>query len=738
MRKPRTRKITALLLTAALCAGLCTGLTANAGEADAETKSQVEQTETVPKEEISSENLTKEAGTNETEEPGTSEETGQEAVGASEKLEAESLSELSGESEVQEAENQQEGREDGQSGEAELSKETERKLSARASTAGLSDPKIEANSGMTAKQKVTWDCVWFGSYPQSEVESSDAIYHTLQNVKEWDGNNDIIVDGNRYRRIQEKDATCSVPVTDGYYNWSDSTTWHYFKYEPIKWRVLKINGSQALLLSDLALDDQKYHTVSESVTWETSTIRSWLNGYGAAFNQQRTDYSGKNFIGSAFNSGEQSAIVSTDVVNANSISFGTTGGNDTTDKVFFLSESEVYGSSAVSHGFVSDRSIYDEARRCKSSTYAKAMGAYSDTSNTYKGNCNWLLRSPGGSSSLVMYMSSGGDIGRDVYVQEERGGMRAALNLNLSSNQWSPAGTVCSDGAVDEIKIGSGNSSGNEGEIPETPKTTVGVSQITITGNSRKIAAGKKIKLTAKVSPSNASNKKVTWKSGNTKVATVDSKGVVTLKKNSGGKTVTITATAADGSGKKASYKLTSMKGIVKKVTLSGDSKKIAAGRKVKLAAKVTASKGANRTLSWKSSNTKAATVSSKGTVTLKKNSGGKTVTITAAATDGSGKKAAYKITAMKGYVKKVVISGKKTRTLKAGKTLKLKAKVTASNAKKANKTLKWTSSNKKYAAVSSTGKVKTKKAGKKKTVTITAMATDGSNKKAVVKLKLK
>ena len=88
----------------------------------------------------------------------------------------------------------------------------------------------------------------------------------------------------------------------------------------------------------------------------------------------------------------------------------------------------------------------------------------------------------------------------------------------------------------------------------------------------------------------------------------------------------------------------------------------------------------------------------------------------------------------MKGVVKKVAISGKKT--VKAGKTLKLKAKVTAT--KKANKKLKWTSSNKKYATVSSAGKVKALKAGKGKKVKITAAATDGSGKKKTITIKIK
>ena len=91
-------------------------------------------------------------------------------------------------------------------------------------------------------------------------------------------------------------------------------------------------------------------------------------------------------------------------------------------------------------------------------------------------------------------------------------------------------------------------------------------------------------------------------------------------------------------------------------------------------------------------------------------------------------------IRVMKGEVKKITIKGKKS--VKAGKTVKLKAVVKAS--KGANKKLRWTSNNTRYATVTSSGKVKTKKAGKKKIIKITAMATDGSNKKATIKIKLK
>ena len=268
---------------------------------------------------------------------------------------------------------------------------------------------------MEAGQKVTWDCVWFGSYPQAEVIPSnveytaldtslrrdgdvivsDSVYAALQSASGWDANNDITLNGAKYRRMKKGDATYTSS-SDSYYQWSNDTDYHYFKYEPIKWRVLHTDGNQALLLSDIALDDQKYHTVYESVTWETSTIRSWLNGYGAGSNQQSVDYSQRSFLGAAFSASERAAIADSPLENADNINYGTEGGNNTTDKIFLLSESDVWNTdTAKAHGFVKDRETYDEARRCQSSAYAKAMGMWSNTSTAYAGNGWWWLRSPG-------------------------------------------------------------------------------------------------------------------------------------------------------------------------------------------------------------------------------------------------------------------------------------------------------------------------------------------------------
>ena len=171
-------------------------------------------------------------------------------------------------------------------------------------------------------------------------------------------------------------------------------------------------------------------------------------------------------------------------------------------------------------------------------------------------------------------------------------------------------------------------------------------------------------------------------------------------------------------------------------IRLQAPSNKIAAGKQIKLIEDIFPVNASNQSLIWFSSNPKVATVSQSGVVKVKKKTGGRPVIIIAKATDGSGVMAVYRIKSMKGVVKKVTIAGTKKRTVKAGQKLKLKAKVTATEG--ANKKLLWTSSNTKYATVSSSGKVKTKKLGRGKKVKITAMATDGSNKKMTVTLKLK
>ena len=260
------------------------------------------------------------------------------------------------------------------------------------------------------------------------------------------------------------------------------------------------------------------------------------------------------------------------------------------------------------------------------------------------------------------------------------------------------------------------------------------VTKIVLSPSAKTVTAGDQVTVKANVTPSNALDTSVTWKSSNTTYATVSSKGVVTTKNAGAGKKVTITATAKDGSGCRGSSTISIRARKVSKVSVSATSTKIAAGKKVTLTAKVTPSNATNSAVAWKSSNTKYATVNSKGVVTTKKAGAGKSVTITATAKDGSRKKASVKISIQKKAVTGITL--KAVQTLKAGKKTTVRA--TVAPAKDANRTVTFTSSNTKYATVSSKGVVTAKKAGKGKTVKITAQATDGSGKKATIKIKIK
>ena len=336
------------------------------------------------------------------------------------------------------------------------------------------------DSSMTSKQNVTWDCIWFGSYPQREVIADEASYTALnkieyngdadtiadadlfaklQSASDWDSNGDTIIDGDKYHRIKKSDSVAikyaveiSKPTkfdnANYYYNWSDETSYHYFKYEPIKWRVLSVSGSDAFLLADIALDDQTYNHAFAEITWEKSRLRSWLNGYGSSENNKGTDYTKSNFINTAFTSSEIDAVKITDVVNNDNLTYGTEGGNDTKDKIFSLSESEVYSTAdAESYGFLKNRSTDDEGRACVSSTYAKAKGVAGSARKP--GNCNWWMRSPGYQATYAaVVMGYGEAYSQGASVYSWATGVRPALHLDISSDTlWSYAGTVSSNGS---------------------------------------------------------------------------------------------------------------------------------------------------------------------------------------------------------------------------------------------------------------------------------------------------
>ena len=263
----------------------------------------------------------------------------------------------------------------------------------------LHNPKIEDDSYTESGKKVTWDCLWFGAYPQSKVTSGD-IYTTLNNTDNWDKNGDVIIDNIKYHKTKKG----------------------YFKYKPIKWRVLQSENGKAFLLSDIILDRQPYNENRKAITWEESSLRAWLNG---------------KFINRAFSDEEKENINITEIVNQDNQVLGTEGGNNTADKIFLLSLQEVAPKfDGKEYGFLDD-----EARICKTSSFSKMGDVY------------WWLRSPGGvGDAAAVILDNGWIWAKGIPVRYYDIGVRPALYLNLfSSNLFSYAGTVSSDGTKSEV-----------------------------------------------------------------------------------------------------------------------------------------------------------------------------------------------------------------------------------------------------------------------------------------------
>ena len=83
----------------------------------------------------------------------------------------------------------------------------------------LNNPITLVYSSFNANQKVKCYCVLFGEYPQIEVTIGD-IYNKLKNATGWDENNDIVIDGNKYRRLKGEDATYyNTKRVLNYYDW---------------------------------------------------------------------------------------------------------------------------------------------------------------------------------------------------------------------------------------------------------------------------------------------------------------------------------------------------------------------------------------------------------------------------------------------------------------------------------------------------------------------------------------
>ena len=235
------------------------------------------------------------------------------------------------------------------------------------------------------------------------------------------------------------------------------------------------------------------------------------------------------------------------------------------------------------------------------------------------------------------------------------------------------------------------------------------------------------IQLSAKVYPLSA-EQSVTWKSSNARVASIDASGKITCLKAG---TVTITATANDGSGKKASFKLQIVK-LMKSLELADTS--VAGGKSVTLKPVIGPADVTNKKLTWSvSENEYGIKINGSGKVSTKAVTEPVNVTVTVSALDGSGVSASCEVTVYPATTKVTISAkgGELPASISVDTTLELTASSLPENT--AN-VYTWKSSNEKIAAVDANGVVTAIKAGK---VKITCTAADGTNKSASVTLKI-
>lgn len=239
---------------------------------------------------------------------------------------------------------------------------------ARAYSASLSEATETPGDGTLHNPRknedghIVWDTVYFGSYQQNSSSSGNS------------GTN----------QTEEK--------------------------EPIRWRVLSVEGDDAFLMADKALDAQPYNKDGYSCSWATSSLRKWLND---------------DFLNAAFTAEEQTAISDTDVVNADNPDYHTDGGLNTTDKIYLLSYEEA---TDAEYGFESYCDIY-YARQMQPTAYAVEQGA-----EKFAGNTTWWLRTPGRFSDEAMDVNKYGIIESDYYASvDDNRAVCPVMHLNISS-----------------------------------------------------------------------------------------------------------------------------------------------------------------------------------------------------------------------------------------------------------------------------------------------------------------
>ena len=310
-------------------------------------------------------------------------------------------------------------------------------------------------------------------------------------------------------------------------------------------------------------------------------------------------------------------------------------------------------------------------------------------------------------------------------IEGESAVLSASVSPEAASDRavaWSSSdrsvATVDKAGTVHGLRPGTATvtatAEGKSGTCAVTVKAkAVNVTEVTLDKTELTLTEGETETLTATVKPDNADNRKVTWSSDKTEVATVDGAGRVTAVK--AGEAV-VTVTTEDG-GKTATCKVTVKAKVigVTEVTLDRTELTLTEGETETLTATVRPDNADNRKVTWSSDKTEVATVDGAGRVTAVK-AGEAVVTVT---TEDGGKTATCKVTVK---AKAVPVTGVEVNpwavTLSVRGTSKLSYTIRPADA--TNQNVKWESDNPSVATVDSDGNVRAVSAGVAKVSAVT------------------
>ena len=308
-----------------------------------------------------------------------------------------------------------------------------------------------------------------------------------------------------------------------------------------------------------------------------------------------------------------------------------------------------------------------------------------------------------------------------ISVKKVKGLSSKAVTYKSSNKK---VATVTSKGVVKGVKAGTATitaTSKKNSKVKATCKVTVKTVKVTAINTARVmgIKRGDSVQLVYNVLPTNATNKGLTFKSNDTSIVKVTSKGKLTGVRTGAAKDCALT--------QKISVNVLKNPVLSKKVTVNKTKDTMYVGEEYKLKGTVTPTNVSNKRLYWISSNPDVATVvKTNGTVKALKAG---TTTVTAYASDSGAKKASCKIT-VRIKPTKIKLSASTAKLTKDGQTKTLTVKsVTPS---KAFAQVTWKSSNTAVATVSSKGKVTAKTNGK---TTITATSKANSKVKATCKV---